>query len=241
MQTRMLPVFNYHKVGIGKHHTTVLLLETHFQYLTNRYSFFFPGDHNPKKGAILIFDDAYFDFYHYVFPLLKKYNLKVLLAVPTFYIKDSTTIPVQERLTIPYASAMTEGIFDQKFPFCTWEELLEMTQSGLVQIAAHSHLHANLTFDFVDLYREVVLPKKIIEEKLGQKTTSFVYPFGRWNAKVEKEVKKEYLYSFRMGFGYNKNIHSSLPLKRICLDGVSLKEAFSVRKKLIYFCKSFLA
>lgn len=238
---RKVTVFNYHKVGRGKHHTSLSLLEEHFLYLQKKYSFFFPGESYKKNGAILIFDDGYFDFYHFVFPLLKKHQLKALLALSTFYIKNTTSVPIEERLSISYASAMTEGIFDKKMPFCTWEEIQEMVASGFVQIAAHSHLHANLTFDFVDLEREIVLPKKIIEEKLGQRVTSFVYPFGRWNERVQRAVKEVYPYTFRMGFGYNKSLESDRPLKRICLDGASIKEAFSWKKRLLYTLKMILS
>ena len=42
---------------------------------------------NEEKELFLVaqkaFDDGFYDFYHYVFPILKKLKIKALLAIPT--------------------------------------------------------------------------------------------------------------------------------------------------------------
>jgi len=240
----MLAALCYHQVGCSKHSNPLEMLDAHFQYIAKRYSVVLPGE-PLKKGRLsvcLTFDDASYDFYHYVYPLLKKWKLRALLAVPTAYILDQTSLDAKTRLEVPYTLAMQEGIFETKAPFCTWSELREMVESGFVKVASHSHLHCNLTFDFVDLQREVVQSKEILEEKLVQPICSFVYPFGRTNERVDRFVANHYPHSFRLGTGYNFSWNlKAKALLRICCDRLISPEApFAFKRRALCLLKSFL-
>ena len=41
-----------------------------------------------KNSMLLTFDDGYYDNFKYVFPLLKKYNMKATIFLNTLYIMD---------------------------------------------------------------------------------------------------------------------------------------------------------
>ena len=75
------------------------MMEEHLTLIAQRYVTIFPGDQIGKHSICLTFDDAYYDFYYYVFPLLKKYNLKALLAVPVAYILEDTDVSSEPRLS----------------------------------------------------------------------------------------------------------------------------------------------
>ena len=218
----MLAALAYHRIGTGKYTNALELMKEHLVFEEN-YAIVLPGDplDRGKLSLCLTFDDATFDFYHYVFPLLKELNLRALIAVPVHYIVERTNLPPKERLSVPYTLAMQDGFYDQKVPFCTWEEINEMVRSGLISVACHSYLHCNLTFDFVDLKREVVTSKKILEEKIGQKINTFIYPFGQCSERVHEFVRGHYPFSFRIGsalnwgWGEGKN-----PLCRIPADNL---------------------
>lgn len=225
-------VLMYHRVLDGtiyqKHANSQEMMRAHLTLIKERYRTVLPGDrlNLGKLSVCLTFDDASFDFYHRVFPLLKELGLKALLGVPARYIVERSTLNKQERLSIPYTLMMQDGIFDQKHPFCSWEEIEEMVLSGHVEIASHSYSHCNLTFDFVDLKREIALSKKILEERLSRPITSFIYPFGRSTPAVQKVVSEHYLYSFRIGsalnFGWGKG---KRPLCRLPGDNLSSPQA----------------
>jgi len=211
----------YHRIGTGKHANSEKMLRAHLTFLKEHHPILLPGDPIPKRkcALCLTFDDATFDFYHFVFPLLKELNIRVLLGIPTLYIVDSTTLTPGERLSVPYTLAMQEGFFDKKAPFCTWEELDKMVQSGLVEVASHSHMHCNLTFDFVDLNRELVTSKQIIETNLSQPVSSFIYPFGKMNLRLHEQVAEHYPYAFRIGSALNWGWgNGKKPLSRIIGD-----------------------
>lgn len=232
----------YHRVGTGKHANSRCLLEEHLQWVQGRYPICLPGDPLPsrKKSVLLTFDDAYASFYFEVFPILKKLQIKALLAVPTDYIIESTSVDPADRMSVPYPLAMQEGIFESKAPLCTWKELDEMVTSGLVEIASHSATHSNLTYPLADLEKELVESKEKIEKRLRLCVTSFVYPFGATNRAVQVQVAKEYPYSFRIGSGVNWGWGSgNRPLKRIPADSLgSIDGPFLLKNQVRYLAKS---
>lgn len=244
----MLLALMYHRAERGpridKYANSQEMLREHLLFLKEHYPLALPQDPLPKRklSVCITFDDATFDFYHYIFPILKELQIRVLLGVPVQYILDSTTLEPQERLSVPYSLMMQDGFYDQKAPFCTWKELEEMVCSGLVEAASHSYSHCNLTFNFVDLNREVVLSKQIIEQKLSQPVSSFIYPFGKSTVALHEYVAQHYPYAFRIGsalnFGWGDG---KKPLNRLSADNLSHTAApfsfFSLSKA---FVKAFL-
>lgn len=240
----MLLAIMYHRVGEGKHANSLEMLREHLVFLKEHYPIVLPQDPLPKRkiSICLTFDDASFDFYYYVYPLLKELGIRALLGVPVHYILDTTTLSPIERLQVPYTMAMQEGFFENKAPFCTWQELKEMVASGLVEAASHGYLHCNLTFDFVDLHREVVQSKNILESRLSQAIGSFIYPFGKVTPAIHEYVSQHYPFAFRIGsslnWGWGKGRQ---PLSRIIGDQMPSPSALLSPWKLSsYFLKSFV-
>lgn len=229
----------YHRVGRGKHANSKSTLIDHFDYI-RRFPNVLPGEplKRGKTSICLTFDDATFDFYHYVFPLLKEYNLRAVLGVPVRYILEKTELTAKERLSIPYTMAMQDGFFEQKAPFCTWEELREMVASGLVHVASHSFAHCNLTFPFVNLQREVIESKRILEEQLDQPISSFIYPFGRVNRRLHEFVMQHYRFAFRIGSAVNWRWSSTKrPISRIKADNTEGEQLLSPRIRSLCLLK----
>ena len=201
----MILTFLYHRIGNSKYSNSIEMLEKHLSYLKKKYNIVLPGETSApiQVNICLSFDDAYFDFYHFVFPLLKKLNIKALLAVPVKYILESTTVDPDVRLSVPHKMATDDNIYKSFAPFCTWKELNEMAKSGLVQIACHSFSHKNLLLKELDLKLEIIESKKILENKLNLKISTFVYPLGKFNRKIHKLTKKHYIYAMRIGSSFN--------------------------------------
>ncbi|UOO81578.1 poly-beta-1,6-N-acetyl-D-glucosamine N-deacetylase PgaB [Uruburuella testudinis] len=88
----------------------------------------------PEKPVLLTFDDGYESFYRLVFPLLKAYRFPAVFAVVTGW------LDTPEGGTIAYGR--------QQLPrrdFVSWAQVKEMHDSGLVEIASHTHnLHRSL-------------------------------------------------------------------------------------------------
>lgn len=177
------------------------MMESHLALIAKRYTTVFPGDTIVKNSICLTFDDAYYDFYHYVFPLLKKYNLKALLAVPSTYILDDTEIVPEKRLSLKHHEIYEN--YQLFAPFCTYTELGEMVNSGHVAIASHSMNHVNLSEAGVDLEQEIFGSKVALEENIGCRVDSFVLPYGKYNDEVVALAREHYSYVFRIGNALN--------------------------------------
>jgi len=174
-----------------------------------------------RLSVCLTFDDAYADFYAQVFPLLEKFSLRALLAVPTAFVIPQTSLPMAERLSVTQNEAMQVELFKTKAPFCTWEELRRMVSSGWVQVASHSHRHLDLRRDDVDAELEGAHSKSLLEQNLGCPVSSFVYPFGSVNARSHATIMRHYSFALRVGSALNSGWYPRRqPLCRVEADNV---------------------
>jgi len=230
--------FLYHRVGEGKYANPFWMMEKHFAWLAKKHRTVLPGD--PLRAfqldVCLTFDDATFDFYHYVFPLLKRYNLKAVLSVPVYYILESSDVDPDVRLAVPYSSAMKGDTYRTHAPFCTWAEIREMAQSGYVQVASHSVHHQNMLLSGLDLELEIVGSKRLLEEKLHMPIRTFVYPLGKFNRNIHRMVKRHYEFAMRIGTAWNTSWQNqSGIIYRIISDNLLItNQHFSFRRKISY-------
>jgi peptidoglycan/xylan/chitin deacetylase (PgdA/CDA1 family) len=196
----------YHRIMNQQIANATGCFTSHLKKFTKNYSTIFPGEISKNPSVCLTFDDAYYDFYYFVYPLLKKLNLKATLAVPTKFIIEDTDLAPEMRLkNIKLTENNTELFADPNCGsyFCTFRELQEMVDSGLVKIASHSHSHADLTNSNIDLNEEIIGSKNILQQRLQTEIDTFVYPFGKTNSLINNKVKQHYKYAMRIGNALN--------------------------------------
>jgi biofilm PGA synthesis lipoprotein PgaB len=81
----------------------------------------------PAKAVLLTFDDGYRSFYTRVFPLLKAYGWPAVLA------------PVGTWLDTPAGQDVNfGGKLVKRDRFLTWDQVRKVSQSGLVEVGAHT-------------------------------------------------------------------------------------------------------
>ncbi|MCF6767263.1 polysaccharide deacetylase family protein [Thiotrichales bacterium 19S11-10] len=198
----MLLVLMFHKVTEPL--DCLAQFETFLLYLKSKYSFVLPGDKLPfhQLSICLTFDDAYADFYFKVYPLLKKHKIPAIVAVPTAYIIDSTNCSSDKRMDIIQSQAM-QGDNYLNAPFCTWEELREISQSPWVKIASHHHSHMSVKDPNFDLSKEMINSKKILEKKLEIPIDTLVYPYGHYLKQTHQKACDIYRYIMRISYASN--------------------------------------
>ena len=157
----------------------------------------------PDRAVLLTFDDGLKSFYTRVYPLLRLFQYPAVVSVVTSWIESDTTNLYGDR-------SLTGD------DFLTWEQIVEMQASGLVEIASHSHdLHHGVTGNpqgnllpaavtrvhdgngyETDLqYRERIerdlsLSVDIIEERTGRAPRIITWPYGAFNDELA-EVARE--------------------------------------------------
>jgi len=236
----MLLSLMYHHCESDEFSNSKDILEKHFEYIAKNYKTIFCGDKISlfKTDLLLVFDDGFYDFYYYVFPLLKKYNIKSVLSIPTKYILDDTNNGSETRLSIKHTDMIYNPDVIKDAPFCTWKEIKEMSDSGVVQIASHSINHLDLRIlPHNEIVKEVKLSRDIIENKLSKNCEIFVYPYGAYNKSVRQIVKKYYRYDIGIGSEYNLSYNNTI--KRLYADDLAdCCKILNTRNKLSYFVRT---
>lgn len=82
----------------------------------------------PEKAVLLSFDDGYSSFYRRVWPLLQAYQWHAVLAPVGSWIDTPAGQPVN-----------FGGLMTPRDRFTTWQQIGEMSRSGLVEIGAHTY------------------------------------------------------------------------------------------------------
>jgi peptidoglycan/xylan/chitin deacetylase (PgdA/CDA1 family) len=131
----------------------------------------------PVKSCLITIDDGYVSGYENAWPILKKYGYPFTVFVYINYI-------------------------DRGGKSITWDQLAEMRDAG-VEIGCHSYTHQNLkgrssksAADIKQLTyegwlrKEIIEPKKILEDHLGIKVSTYAYPEGVYNEEVRKVIKE---------------------------------------------------
>lgn len=121
----------------------------------------------PERVAVITIDDGELNGYSVAYPILAERGIPFTLAIATEAVDLHRT-----RGTIP------------------WATLREMTRSGLVDIASHSHSHVNLTrLDDAALVAELERSRESIERELGVRAEAFVFPLGAHDERVRRATQ----------------------------------------------------
>lgn len=158
----------------------------------------------PEKPVLITFDDGYYNNYLYAFPLLKKYQMKAVISI----IGKETDKDTRNGGGHAYYSSLT------------WEQVQEMTASGLVEIQNHSYschksaggrtgvkrksgesareYSAFLKKDLSKLQRK-------IEDATGAAPSTFTYPFGAVSKSSLKTIKE---LGFKASLGCEEGINT---------------------------------
>ena len=197
-----LLVLMYHRAREGRHGNSPAMLDAHFAHVAANCPNVLPGDvlHPGAVNVCLTFDDGYFDFYAMVFPLLQKYQLRALLAIPPNVVRPSVDVAHSMRIAVESDEAFENP---GRGGFCTWPELEEMAESGRVSFAAHGFTHCRLDRPDVNLEWEIDQPKTELTTRLHLPIESFVFPFGRFSDLSLARARPRYRYLFRIGGALN--------------------------------------
>ena len=217
-QGRPLPILMYH--GIlkdpargGDYVISPQLLESDLAFLKSRgYTSLLPselyeavtkGEDLPPKPVMITFDDGYLNNYTYAFPIIKKYNVKTVISPIAYWSDFNTENPDP----------------NPSYANMTWEQVKEMSQSGLVEFQNHSYnMHstdkgrkgsAKASGETSDEYRRIFFndfmkAHRAIYNATGTHPVAYAYPFGSISDESKTILKcMDYKISFSCNSGFN--------------------------------------
>jgi len=166
-----------------------------------------------KPSIVLTFDDGYKDIMQLRY-FLKKQNIKPAL----FLIADTQNVNTAE--------------IGKEHTYLNKNDIKSLIADGW-EVGCHSNTHANLSgLSEKELYKEIVVSKKTLEESFGIKINYFAYPRGKYSKTVLKYVKKA---KYKLGLTMDDNLIDKninpLVIPRIGIDRThtfsEFKSAFS--------------
>jgi peptidoglycan/xylan/chitin deacetylase (PgdA/CDA1 family) len=127
-------------------------------------------DEGPSGDLVAItFDDGYRDVYRRAWPVLRDLQLPVTLFLATAFLEGERQAPIR-------AGAAGPG---HEVEPLRWDEVGEMTGTGLVEVGSHGHTHRE--FDRLspaEVEEECERSNSVLRERAGVKAEAFAYPRG---------------------------------------------------------------
>lgn len=156
----------------------------------------------PDKPIMLTFDDGCLNNYTYAYPLLKKYNAKIVLSPIGKYIDE-------------YSES---GDKNPAYAQADWTVLGEMAASGLVELQNHTYdMHSSsgrigasrMSGESAEEYEKALTAdlikfNKRMKQELNISPTAFVYPYGAISEGSEDIIKK---LGFRASFDCSEKLN----------------------------------
>ena len=172
----------------------------------------------PQKPIMLTFDDGHYNNYYYAYPLMKKYNMKMVISVVGEYAEQFS----QSDPSNP------------NYSYLTWQQIDELQKSGYVEIQNHTYsMHSigarwgcmKTKGETVEeyqkiLYQDLSLLQSRLEKETGKSPTAFTYPFGKIS---------EYSYDVINKLGFKASFS--------CAEGIA---QISENPECLYLLKRFI-
>jgi hypothetical protein len=164
-------VLLYHKVGAGSREIDIpkVMFERQLRHIARHERLGRLEEVLTYGGVAVTIDDGFIDFYNNVLPLIVESRVPVLLYLATGLV------------------APTEGAGSDAL---TWDQLADAISTGLVEVGAHTHSHANLgSAGVAEADLEMRRSKELIEDRLGVACRHFAYPWSVASPQAEKVAR----------------------------------------------------
>jgi peptidoglycan/xylan/chitin deacetylase (PgdA/CDA1 family) len=109
------------------------------------------------------------------------------------------------------------GTLSNSASLLNWEQLGEMTASGLIEAGSHTCNHIRLNADTPSdvMQHEVINSKQTIEDKTGSPVSTFCFPNGDFSPEALALVKQHYDCAVTTRSGWNNLETNNFQLQRI--------------------------
>lgn len=127
----------------------------------------------PRNVFVVTFDDVYACVFHQAWPILRRLEIPATLFLATAYLDSAQPFPSDDWLAAGSAAAPPETWLPISTPQCQ-----EMRASGLIELAAHTHTHADFRDQPQALLEDLKLCQAELKRRFGLTDATFALPYG---------------------------------------------------------------
>jgi peptidoglycan/xylan/chitin deacetylase (PgdA/CDA1 family) len=131
------------------------------------------GDSIPHRTFLVTFDDGYESVYLEAWPILKSLQIPATIFLATRYLDSNTPFPFDDWQEAGAAHTKTA------WQPLTTAQCSEMAESGLIELGAHTHTHADFQGDPVAFEDDMRACMAVLKDRFGVIEAPFAFPFGR--------------------------------------------------------------
>jgi peptidoglycan/xylan/chitin deacetylase (PgdA/CDA1 family) len=142
----------------------------------------------PERTVVLTFDDGFRNFLGSAVPVLRRYDFRATIFLPSGYCGGTNSWPGQPDWV-------------QREELLSWPEIADLADRGFV-FGAHTATHPMLpALSLAEAELEIQSSKVEIERHIQRSVEFFAYPFGSWNPAVRELVSKRFRAACSTGAG----------------------------------------
>ncbi len=127
----------------------------------------------PSRTFVVTFDDGYENVYRNAWPVLRELGVPATVFLATAYLDGARPFPFDD-----WHSAGSERIPAHSWRPLTTAQCCEMIASGLIELGAHTHTHADFRGRAGDFERDLARCVAFMAERFGLSGVTFAFPYG---------------------------------------------------------------
>jgi peptidoglycan/xylan/chitin deacetylase (PgdA/CDA1 family) len=139
----------------------------------------------PHRKFIVTFDDGYENVYLEAWPILKKLQIPATIFLATSYLDSDAPFPFDD-----WQEAGTTHATKSAWRPLTTEQCLAMSKSGLIELGAHTHTHADFHGHPVAFEEDLRACLAVLQDRFGVVEPTFAFPFGKSSAELLDTAKR---------------------------------------------------
>jgi peptidoglycan/xylan/chitin deacetylase (PgdA/CDA1 family) len=132
------------------------------------------GETIPHQTFVVTFDDGYENVYLEAWPILKSLQIPATIFLATSYLDSDASFPFDD-----WHEAGAERVPKAAWRPLTTAQCREMSESGLIELGAHTHTHAHFQNDSVAFERDLRECMTVLRDRFGVSEATFAFPFGK--------------------------------------------------------------
>jgi peptidoglycan/xylan/chitin deacetylase (PgdA/CDA1 family) len=125
------------------------------------------------RTVVVTFDDGFESVHEHAWPVLRELGIPATIFVNTAYLDQQEPFPFDA-----WGNAYADQVPRTSYRPLTTAQCTAMMESGLIEIGAHTHTHADFRGRPDAFRRDMQVCLRHLREKVGVERPAFAFPFG---------------------------------------------------------------